>query len=730
MEWLQIKKLWLFNQSQRGRKPKWFKKIEEVAINGNQRQVAQQYQLDPSEVLLPYKQLKPDRKRTKLEWVKWHGLSGWRYGKISNKHPKTAEVSIYYIEEIEHNGRRIVGLNISTPERRVKVNLSDLHVITIRRVIVNAKIIVEMITPLHIANTNFIVSSINRQEFNNHMRLSRNSSIFLESLSDTYINKWVDDDALRDKMLDMKRQLEEKDCSETLRFFTDGSLQETANGEKRMASATIEIQSELSLSATIDKWPSSTRPEINAILLSLLVTPEKRKIEIHCDSQAAIDAVNFITDENQKIRVRQLLKMKNRSLLIKCQLLCKIKDIDMKLIKVKGHSGNEWNDKVDILAKKEAISNNYRFNQDHKEAGPILYYPRIKNEGIETNIRGEIKRLNDLSNQYEWSFINEIRRKIELDCDWDISWELFRRMKGKHCRSMGISACWNWCFKSFHNLLPTTKWLKIRKPDLYKNAKCPLCYSEEESTKHFVECTKLQHEWIQLQEEMSREITQSLEKLIKKGISTISRLQAEDLKDHVIELLFKNTGPKTHVEQWITCSMDTRFDDILKQFVHNRETRIDLLTVFLEIFIKLFRKRIWNLRCEKFVEWEKDHNINQKKKKERKTKLQSRNNNSQQNPELIYDDEDFTELNVDTQPRSQKNRTREFYTKEKRVKFAITKIDFWYPELISRNYKENWVFVKKRRKDSALEEEARKTTLQHERETRNTPRRENEQQIE
>jgi hypothetical protein len=403
--------------------------------------------------------------------------------------------------------------------------------------------------------------------------------------------------------------------------------------------------------------------------------------------------------------------MKNRSILIKCQILCRLKNIDLKLIKVKGHSNDEWNDKADMIAKEEAIRNDFQFNHDQKEAGPLLYYPRIKGEGVENNIRREIKNLNSLTNQYEWSYINEIRRKIESDVDWDVTWELFRRMKGRFCRSMGISAKWNWCFKSFHNLLPTTKWLKIRKPILYKDAKCPLCHLEEEDTKHFVDCVKLQDKWALMQDSMAQEIEQTLEKFAVQKKLTINRLQEDDLKHHIIEMLFENNWPKSHASQWISCSIDTRFDNILKQHIHNRETRIDLLTNFLEIFIKLFRKNIWNFRCEKFVEWEKDNKISQKNKREKCLNSHSRINNRHQNLNPQCYNENYQQGEDISQIEIRKNRTRDFYKRDERLKLAITKVDFWYPEIIKRNYKEEWIFIKKRRIKEGMDEEAQNTTI-------------------
>ena len=48
-----------------------------------------------------------------------------------------------------------------------------------------------------------------------------------------------------------------------------------------------------------------------------------------------------------------MFKIKNRSLIRQIQECCKAKNIEFSLTKVKEHSNNIWNNKVNILAKKE-----------------------------------------------------------------------------------------------------------------------------------------------------------------------------------------------------------------------------------------------------------------------------------------------------------------------------------------------------------------------------------------
>ena len=97
-------------------------------------------------------------------------------------------------------------------------------------------------------------------------------------------------------------------------------------------------------------WPSSTKPELLAIWLVLLITPRKRKIKIYTDSAAAISGLN----RGKKLKTsRQWIKEKNYDLKRSIIELLEIKELELELVKVKGHSDNKWNNRVDKLAKEE-----------------------------------------------------------------------------------------------------------------------------------------------------------------------------------------------------------------------------------------------------------------------------------------------------------------------------------------------------------------------------------------
>jgi ribonuclease HI len=100
--------------------------------------------------------------------------------------------------------------------------------------------------------------------------------------------------------------------------------------------------------ATIN-WPSSTSAELLAIWTGLLVMPPQAKIDLFTDSQAAIDSIN--DSLKNSFSPRRWLKANNDSIISNIRHRILSLCLTVKLHKIKGHSGNEYNEKANMLAK-------------------------------------------------------------------------------------------------------------------------------------------------------------------------------------------------------------------------------------------------------------------------------------------------------------------------------------------------------------------------------------------
>ena len=114
----------------------------------------------------------------------------------------------------------------------------------------------------------------------------------------------------------------------------------------KQSAAFIETNTSIRYTSRISNWPSSTRAELYAIFLALMISPLDSTVDIFTDSQCAIQGITEWLLANKK-----WIKFNNNLLLFKIGILVKEKNIDLKLNKVKGHSNDFWNDQADKLAK-------------------------------------------------------------------------------------------------------------------------------------------------------------------------------------------------------------------------------------------------------------------------------------------------------------------------------------------------------------------------------------------
>ncbi|GES77643.1 ribonuclease H-like domain-containing protein [Rhizophagus clarus] len=203
---------------------------------------------------------------------------------------------------------------------------------------------------------------------------------------------------------------------ETLNFYTNRSLQQGPINNTLSHYAADNITSDMGagvylemqnntvliMSARVAFWPSSTRAEFVAIFLALLVTLSDTAVRIHTDSQCAISAINNWDDP----RTRARMKQPNALVIMKIKMVCKEKQLDLKLVKVKGHDGNKGNEAADRLAKEGLNSDNIFDSRIDFTNHDIRFFPAFKDIPIETNLRHFILRIFNTFDTTKWSLLN------------------------------------------------------------------------------------------------------------------------------------------------------------------------------------------------------------------------------------------------------------------------------------------------------------------------------------
>ena len=180
----------------------------------------------------------------------------------------------------------------------------------------------------------------------------------IEEIEEALIRRVIVDKELQEELVSIARRTKHLD---ELNIYTDGSITVIADGRegKRMGLGWVIVdrynsENSISFNCRITDWPSSTRAELGAIWTVLLVVPHRAKVRIHTDSKAAIEGIeNFLSLTS----IRKAFKTKNRCLVSQIKDCCETKAIELRLVKVKGHSTDIWNNVADDFAKRRLLSN-------------------------------------------------------------------------------------------------------------------------------------------------------------------------------------------------------------------------------------------------------------------------------------------------------------------------------------------------------------------------------------
>jgi ribonuclease HI len=140
-------------------------------------------------------------------------------------------------------------------------------------------------------------------------------------------------------------------------IYTDGSLKINTDSVQ-MGSAAIFYQPHLGSAPQEIAFrqfrptsfqPSSTKPEIQAVLGALIHIPTMMKTTIYTDSQCTINNINAIAAPT--LQDRQLLKMPNHTALTSIKYEISKREQKPIIIKIQAHAGHEGNERADEEAK-------------------------------------------------------------------------------------------------------------------------------------------------------------------------------------------------------------------------------------------------------------------------------------------------------------------------------------------------------------------------------------------
>jgi ribonuclease HI len=442
----------------------------------------------------------------------------------------------------------------------------------------------------------------------------------IPDLEEAIIQRVIEDKLAQEELVEIARKLEGR---KKLNIYTDGSLVGSESSrvvDKRMrigwvlADESSNRLEDISFCSRIEDWPSSTRAELGAIWTAVLAAPRSSLVNIFTDSKAAIEGLQA---NRHIVSIRNIFKIKNRSLIRQIQECCKAKNITLQLNKVKGHSENLWNDKADKIAK-EGLSANKIIRVKDVSTDRIRVLPKWEDKLIDCSIRSFVNITTAITYEVEWSKLSNSKdiaserseNSLEEALNWKSTWNVLRKYQGKKCVSLKKSKTLIFRIKCLNKLLPTRDICYQRNPKLYETKTCVACYVAEETFSYLAECEMYQRIWKHTEEIIIQELTlQVLEEWNMYGVS-------DNLKKIFLGIGLENKTQrrKLHLRGFTNKQRVKELKELL-----GSNTKANKVTSwFIDLFWTNFYEKVWKFRCEVMAEWEKKNEISLRKKKRRK----------------------------------------------------------------------------------------------------------------
>ena len=154
-----------------------------------------------------------------------------------------------------------------------------------------------------------------------------------------------------------------------------------------------------------------------------------------------------------------------------------------------------------------------------------------------------------------------------------------------------------------NNLIPTLDILQVRYPDIITHTKCLFCNEKEESLLHLTLCNSLDNTWYSIINKSTKHIEQLVKNKLNDHISTESINR--DLKasrnnnglSNTLSNLIRGFIPDSMMLSW-------------KKKGYSNNKHISIFNHLIKSLQDHFYQDIWKLRCDKWLLWQRENNVN------------------------------------------------------------------------------------------------------------------------
>ena len=401
-----------------------------------------------------------------------------------------------------------------------------------------------------------------------------------------------------------------------LEFYTDGSHHFSAPSTSYLSSAFVLVHSHLDISfaaALPPIWANSSNAEIFALLIVLFIAPYSSSLKVFTDSLVMIQTFNHIF--STRLYNYPSLLFKTPFYIYWCFIfkLIEQRNLNVTLVKVKAHSNDPYNDKVDQLAKSTLYSPPLQLNFSYIPY--ISHIPMFHHLPINTSIRPFFKNFTNAQHFADFFNLNRNNKYRSSSINWLITFNIIKSTSPLITNSKD-SITRKYRYYLLLEQTPTIELLKRTRPDLYGPAwKCCRCNFSNETFSHLWTCIS---------------VTPILNSIIRDTIQTLkNQIYIHTSRTNWSDELKLLLDPTNNFWSTDDTNNSLTFIDLIKGIVPSKlyrtindfadcnKTYMILSSVYDFIFTQTF-ELIWKPRCELMIAKELSLNITTKRKRIKK----------------------------------------------------------------------------------------------------------------
>jgi ribonuclease HI len=429
------------------------------------------------------------------------------------------------------------------------------------------------------------------------------------------IIRYVTNKLVRTKLIALKQKFK---FAPTLTYYTDGSLKDPGTDTMKMGIGWVQTESfpctsRGSFSAQVERFPSSTRAEIYAILSALVTAPRHCNIKLYLDNETAVkDFLSLLSGANKFNHNHQ--SSPNYILWLAIKFVIHSMDLKVSVHWVKAHSKNLHNDEADALAKSGRSDDTFDFSTSFlPDSFHILSWYKIT---VDLPTRDFVKTCNKaktFNNVFNSQRLFKLKNLSHCNkVDWTLTQSILSSSFVDDGTSIKNTRLKAFQVKCFTQELPCLIILQTRRPDLYTpDWRCASCKREPEDFHHIWFCLSRRPKLMSCVNDTIDQLCASLSNLRNSSVSLTTRNLIANLP---MWSLVEDSEQLTLIDT-IKGAVPTALIELLLSLGFLSAQITSVVSSMYSFFNGLLRIHLWKPRCDDFVQAEHSKGITAKKKK-------------------------------------------------------------------------------------------------------------------